>query len=431
MTTGTLDQTQPKPVAPKRSGGRGRTIAAVLVFAVACLITTPALLGHWAHRTIIDSGRYLDTVGPLAASPQVQDAIANVVTKAVTEKIDTQSLVSDALGSILGGLGQATGGDGSKGEAAGSLLAGPIAAAVNGAIDNVVHDFVASPQFQSLWLRVMAAAQTSMIALLEGKDEGIIQTSGDTIVLDVVTVIDGVKQALVDRGITVVENIDITPKQTQIVLAEVPGLTQVQTVYQAANPLLALMPLLVALLFGLAILFGRRRSRWVIATGVALGLEVFVCSWALGVGQGQFVNAFAGTLLEPAADVFWETLLAYLIEGMRSLFLLALLVIAAGWFSGASRPARALRQPLMRGLHQVGRDVGSLPGRDFVAAKVTALRVVATVIVVAWFALGNVMDVWTVIWSALLLALLFTLIEIWRGSALNEVEVIVVEVVEV
>lgn len=427
MTMGTMDQAE--PTAPARAKGRGRAIAAVLLFALACLITTPALLGHWAHRTIADTGRYLDTVGPLAASPQVQDAVANVVTTTITEQIDTQALVSNVLGSILGGVGQAAGGDGSKGEAAGSLLAGPIAAAVNGAIGNVVQDFVASPQFQQLWLAVMKATQVSLIALLEGKDEGIIQTNGDTIVLDVQTVIDGVKQELVDRGITIVENIDITPAQSQIVLADVPGLTQVQTVYQAANPLLALMPLLVAGLFGAAILLGRRRSRWVIATGVALAVEVAVCSWALKVGQDQFVNAFAGTLLEPASNVFWETLLRYLIEGMRALMLLALLVILAGWLAGASRPARAVREPLVRGLHEIGGRLGELPGRDVIAGHVVGARITAALVVVVLFAIGNVMDIWTIIWCALLLGLLLALIEVWRGSAAGEVVIEEIEVV--
>lgn len=428
MTTGTA-QAQPAPsTQPAARRGKGRVIAAVLLFALACIITTPALLGHWAHRTVIDTGRYLDTVGPLAASPQVQDAVANVVSNAITEKVDTQALVSNVLGSILGGVGEATGGDGSKGEAAGALLAGPIAAAVNGAIDNVVRDFVASPQFQQLWVKVMEAAQLSLIALLEGKSEGVIQTNGDAIVLDVVTVIDGVKQALVDRGITVVENIDITPKQTQIVLAEVPGLTTVQTVYQAANPVLALMPLLVAVLFGAAILLGRRRSRWVVATGIALAVQVGIANWALQIGEQQFVNAFAGTLLEPASNVFWETLLRYLIDGMRALMLLSLLVIIAGWFSGASRPARALRDPLMRGLHELG-DRVELPGRVAVQDRVVTARVVAAAIVVVLFAIGNVMDLSAVIWSALLMALLFTLIEVWRGSGAQEVvvEVLVVE----
>lgn len=429
MTSGTLDQTQPSPIVSpaKRRGVSGRTIAAVLVFAIAFMITTPALIGHWAHRTIVDTGRYLDTVGPLAASPEVQDAIANVVMKTITEQVDTQALVGDVLGTLLGGLGQAAGGDGSKGEAAGDLLSAPIAAAINGAIDNVVSDFVASPQFEELWIRVMQAAQVSLIALLEGKNEGVIQTDGDAIVLDVVTVIDGVKQALVERGLTVVENVNITPKQTQIVLAEVPGLTQVQTVYQTANPLLAFMPLIVALLFGLAILLGRRRSRWVMATGIALGIQVFTSSQALKIGQEQFVNAFSGTLLEPASNVFWETLLAYLIQGMRALFVLALIVTIAGWFAGASRPARALREPLARGLHEIG-GMAALPGADVIASRVTAFRLGATALVVLLFAIGDVMDIWSVVWSALLLALLFTLIEIWRASAYRE-EIVITEVV--
>lgn len=410
------DTAQPQPAATTRKVSP-RAIAAVIVFALACLLTTPAAIGHWAHRTIVDTGRYLDTVGPLAESPQVQEAVATLVTDAIVEKIDTQNVVSDFLGGLLGGIGQAAGGDGSQGSAAGEALAGPIAAAVNGAIGNVVSDFVASPAFTDLWTQVMKATQVSLVALLEGKNEGVIQTNGNDIVLDVTTVIEGAKQALVDRGITVVENIDIQPQQSQIVLANVPGLQTAQTVYKAANPLLAFAPLLIAVLFGGAILLGRRRSRWVLATGIALAVEVLACSWALGVGRQQFVNAFAGTLLEPASNVFWETLLNYLIDGMRAMFLLAVLIALAGWFAGASRPARALRDPLLRGLHEAGANLPALPGRAFVASHTALKRIGASVVVVVLFSFGDVMDVWHVIWSALLLAGLLTLIELWRGSA--------------
>lgn len=427
MTTETLqfDTLDPAPV--KR--GRGRTIAAVLVFALACLLTAPSLLGHWAHRTIADTGRFLETVEPLAESPEVQEAVSVLVTQTIIEQVDTQAVVSDLLGSLLGGLGQALGGDGSRGEAAADALSGPIAAGINGAIGNAVSSFLASEQFDALWDRFMEATHVSLIALLEGKDEGVIQTNGDTIVLDVKTVIEGVKQALVDRGITVVENVDITPQQEQIVLAEVPGLTQVQAVYAAADPMLAWLPLVITVLFGAAVLLARRRSRMVLAVGIALVIETFIALWSLRVGERGFVDAFAGTPLEPASTIFWQTLLRYLIDGMQALFVLGVLVALAGWLSGASRPARAIRGPIERGLGEIGRSA-TLPGAAWVAEHVVTARVIAVAIVLVLFAIGDVMSLWSVLWSAALVALLLVAIEVWRASAEREVEVVEVVVVD-
>lgn len=414
MTTATLPA--PDSATTPEKKGRGRAIAAVLVFALACLLTAPALLGHWAHRTITDTARFLDTVEPLAEDPKVQEAVSILVTEAIVEKIDTQQVVGDLLGSLLGGLGQSLGGDGSRGEAAADALSGPIAAGINSAIGSAVAGFLASEEFDALWKRFMEATHVSLIALLEGKDTGVIQTDGDAIVLDVQTVIDGTKQAIVDRGITIVENIEITPTQQQIVLAEVPGLTQVQAVYRASNPLFAWFPLILTALFGAAVLLARNRSRMVIATGIALLVNTFIALWALRRGEAGFINAFGGTPLEAASLVFWETLLRYLIDGMQALFLLGAAITLGGWLGGRSRPAAALRAPIERGLTQLG-SVTRLPAAQAVAAHVTRARILATAVVVILFAIGDVMSLWAVIWSVLLLALLFVAIEVWRASA--------------
>ena len=78
-----------------------RSIVSLLVFVLAAIVLVPALIGHWGHRTVIDSERYIQTVGPLIEQPEVQDALATSVTDAVVEKLDTQNLVQSFLGNIV------------------------------------------------------------------------------------------------------------------------------------------------------------------------------------------------------------------------------------------------------------------------------------------------------------------------------------------
>ena len=61
-------------VVERRSAGR--SIAAAVCLVLAALLTTPAAIAYWGQRTLNDTQRYVDTVGPLVDSPQVQDAIA-------------------------------------------------------------------------------------------------------------------------------------------------------------------------------------------------------------------------------------------------------------------------------------------------------------------------------------------------------------------
>ena len=66
--------------APAEGRFSGRSIGAALCLVVAVLLTTPAAVAYWGQRTLNDGERYLDTVGPLVDSPEVQQAIASTVT---------------------------------------------------------------------------------------------------------------------------------------------------------------------------------------------------------------------------------------------------------------------------------------------------------------------------------------------------------------
>ena len=78
------------------SGG-GRSIAAVVCVVLAALLTTPAALAYWGHRTLTDTQRYVDTVGPLVNAPQVQDAIATTVTDAIKSRVDVEAILEGCV----------------------------------------------------------------------------------------------------------------------------------------------------------------------------------------------------------------------------------------------------------------------------------------------------------------------------------------------
>ena len=81
-----------------------------------------------------------------------------------------------------------------------------------------------------------ARAQQALHRLLAGDDSGAVSLQGDEVVLDVSEVIDQVKQRLVDRGLTFLENAPIPETDRQIVLLEAPELRQLRTIYAFGNP---------------------------------------------------------------------------------------------------------------------------------------------------------------------------------------------------
>jgi hypothetical protein len=251
--------TQPidPPTAQRRT--TGRSIGVVVCVVLAVLLTTPAVVAFWGQRTLNDAQRYLDTVGPLVHSPEVQDAIATTVTNAIQQQVDIETVLNEVFAGVITDRPRL------------QKLVGPLSGAINGLIDREVREFVASDAFADTWVRVNTRAQQALVRLLKGDVEtGAVSLQGDQVVLDLSDVIDQVKQRLVARGLTIVENVPIPDKDRQIVLLEAPQLKQARTIYAFANPVARWLILVVAALYLAAFLLSRRRPRMTVIIGVAL-----------------------------------------------------------------------------------------------------------------------------------------------------------------
>ena len=377
-----------------------RSIAAVLIFIIAAALTPIAMVGHWGHATIVDDEQFIATVVPLADSPEVQAAVTEAVTEAIVKQVDTSAIIGDFLGGLL------------NNDQLSSALSAPIAAGVNKLIGQIVEGFITSDAFQKLWSTLASAIQKSVVAILEGGNEGPVQMQGDQLVLDISDLLTAVQAQLVSQGVTIADKVTVPDSDRQIVLFEAPAVAQVQFIYSLASPILQWFPLLIAILFGLAITLARLRPRMVLAVGIALVVTGGLTTWALGVGKTFFVDQLAGTVFGGASGIFWNTLLNYLNVGLQGLLIFGVVVAVAGWFAGRSRPATKVRAHLVAGLTEIG---SSLPGNGlgaFLRAHADAVRWIITAVLVSVLAVGDVMSLTRMIWLLLLASGLFTLLQV-------------------
>ena len=393
--------TAAEPVKEKRWGGR--SIASLLLFILATVLLIPALVGHWGHRTVVDAERYIQTVGPLIEQPEVQEALATAVTEAVVAQVDTESQVDTLLGNLFPDAGFT------------DQLAAPIAAGINSLIGELVTKFVASEQFATVWIELNTAAQKGVIRILEGGDGGVVQLDGDNLVLDTSVALQAIQQKLIDSGITAAANITIPDSDRQIVLANTPGLAQIQTIYQLSSPILQWLPIVVALMLGGAILLARRRARTTVAAGIVLLVSSVVILLGLGAGEVAFTNELAGTPWGPAAEVFWATLLEYLIAGTQAILTLGAVVILAGWFGGRTRLARTVRGHVTRGLAQMSARMSDGKPGPLPKEMVGYARWMVYALGVLILLFSGLLVVSTVLWVSALVAGLVTLAQLLSG----------------
>ncbi|MFI7061305.1 hypothetical protein ACIBL3_10000 [Kribbella sp. NPDC050124] len=418
-----MSDPDPTPPGPERSApaqapaaerpSRGRTAAVIICVLLAALLTTPAAVAYWGQRTLNDTTRYVNTVGPLVNSPEVQNAIATKVTAAIEEQVDIEAILNDVFAGVITDRPRL------------QRLIGPLSAAINGLIDRQVREFIASDEFADLWTAANTRAQQAFQRILDGDQSGAVQLQGDQIVLDVSEVIERVKQRLVDRGLTIVQNIPVPDVDKQIVLMEAPQVKQIKTIYAFANPIAQWLIVAVAGLYLIALVLARNRPRMTVVIGAALAANALLMAGALAVGRQLFIDALAGTTFGPASAVFYDTLLAYLERGRQVFLWLGLILIVIGWFAGSNRYGTAVRTTVNGGLESIGGAVSDSPvgnaGR-WVAPNVGWLRVAVGLLGVVVLLWGNDVSLSRLFWSLALVVALLAVVQVLVGAGRSTAE---------
>lgn len=407
MTGTAADSVAPSTAAPRRAPLR--SVASVVCLVLAAVLTVPAVIGFWGARTLIDTERYVATVGPLASEPDVQDAIVASISDSFKKNVDVATLVTTTFGPLIDDK---------------QLLA-QLVPIVQGAVDsfvtNAAEQLVRSDQFQDLWAKSNAVLQEQAVRFIEG-DTTALKLVDNQVVLDTAPLIELVKEKLVSSGLGMVSQLQIPGAQRQIVLMTSDELAQARTIYGFAKPVATWLIGLVALVYLGAVLLARRRPRMILAVGVALLLTSFALGFALAFGQVTISDSLQDTVFGPASTVFYTTILAYLDDSWRALFVLGLVLALGGLLAGSNRVGTSIRGYLRHGLEGAGAQaalrVDALaPVGAWVGRYQTALRWASVVlggVVLFWGLAPTAGRVWG---SAALVAALVAVISLLVGAA--------------
>lgn len=397
--------TQPSGPATRRTSSKGRVVALVLAFILAVLATPIALVGNWGYRTVTDAAVYMETVTPLAQNPQIQEAVATAITEVVIEQVDVKPMVEKFLGGLTGN------------DALSSALAAPITAGVHALIKELVNRFVASKAFQDIWIVANKAAQAGIVAVLQGSNAGIIRAQGDTIVLDISSMLEAVRKELVNNGVTLLENVKIPEVNKEVVLLQSPAVAQVRFIYSLTAPVLAWLPLFAAALFLIVIALALRRWLAVLVSGAAMISLAILISIGLDYGKQIFVDQLADTVFASASEVFWNTFFTYLTRGLQTMWVIGLALVLAGIYCAPWRWITHLRTEVNRGLQRIGAGLGSGAVPQFFHSRAGLLRWIVCVVVTVIAVLGDLLASGRVVLLALLTLGLLALIEVLGGRS--------------
>jgi hypothetical protein len=286
------------------------------VFLIAGLVMVfPAEILLWANRTITDTGRYVQTVGPIIHDKAVQNAIVLSATTSLYNHVDVQQEVSSFL------------------PAQAQVLAGPVTGQVKNYINSTVAGIVASDRFASLWVNVNKSVQEQFMR---------VATSGNTSdVVNVDRLYSFISSQLAGTPLAPIAGKQLPAKVGQIQVVTIPALASIP---RFVSTLSDLRWVFVGLSVGLLILaLGTARDRRRMAQSIGLGWMVVVVLGfvAVRLARSILLSQIPNATYQSAASDVWQALLTPLFWQTLLLFILGAVMVAASWLAGPA--PRAVR----------------------------------------------------------------------------------------
>lgn len=327
-------------------GRRGRTrwVIAAVMLALGGVLLAAAVPAVWAARTLLDTDRYTETVAPLAAVPAVRESIAVTAVDRLFARGDVDARVQAAL------------------PPSAAFLAPNITAGLRDFSVTNAERALATPQFQQLWTEANRRAHQRVVPpLLSGSAgrTGALSIDAGTVSIDMTTIVAQVKQTLVSRGLTVVANVPDTAAGGEVTLFQSARLGQVQTALRALQSMSIALPIIAVLVLAASVAVAPDRRRALLL----LGVTAIVAMLALGAGLALLRDAYvssppAGILSGAAAAPFFDTIVRFLRNAIRTVAAVGLVLLVGAALAGPSRAAVGLRAAVGGGMSALGLDLG-------------------------------------------------------------------------
>jgi hypothetical protein len=340
-----------------------RSVVAVLV-ALSCLLVLLSTTVVWAHRTLLNTGTFVGTVGPVFKDPAVASAVAARATDELFTELNLQTRLRDALPPKV------------------SFAAVPITNATKGYVAGKLTNVLSSPRFQAVWTAALTATHKQLVAVLRGQNTAAVSSSGDYIVLNTVPLINqalgqvsGLASDLAGKPVTLPTITSADPPQQavnklsqalgvslpsnfgEITLVRSSDLATVRQGVKAFDGLTLILPLVTIVLIALSLWLSVNRRRTVLQLAVGVSLLMIIERRAVIHEQGVLASAahnpqVAQSVLDDLLHGFF-VLTAWVLG-------VALVILVIAVLCGPYRWAVAMRSWVKR----TGRSIAGARGGD-------------------------------------------------------------------
>ncbi|GHI06283.1 hypothetical protein AQI88_36400 [Streptomyces cellostaticus] len=288
---------------------RLRSALSAVLIVLSCLLVPFGALAAWAAYGLADTGRYVTTMAPLAADPDVREAIVATVGDGIVREVDHRMDVRPVRGSVA-----------------------PF-------VHDAVRSFTETRAFRLAWDTGNRVTHDTVLRALRAEDAD--GERARPVTVDLAPVTDQVKRQLTQDHVPLAARIPVQHTAVPVLpAAEVTQLRKGFRVLEVARFWLPVAAVVFAVA-GIALAVHRRRAVAATALGTALGGALLALS--LTVARSLTLAGLPADVSHPAAGAVYDALTATLRTASWLLLGLGLAVALTAWLTRYLRLPRRAR----------------------------------------------------------------------------------------
>jgi hypothetical protein len=319
-----------EPASSTQPAGAGisrrRLIGVDILIGITTILLVVAIFATWANRLLFSPDNWSKTSTQLLQNPNVRATTANYVVDQLYANVDVAGLLKQALPTQFQGL------------------AGPAAGALRNAAVSGTQLALSRPRVQQLWAEANRAADQTFVDIVNGK-KGTIGVNQGAVTLNLAAIVNNIANRL---GLPADVASHLPPNVANLVIFKSDQLKYVQNGGKAIKSLAFWLLVIVPLLYILALYLAKGHRRRTLMTigfaGIFAGVLVIACRAIL---QGQITTALTSDAsLQATIHDVYGIATAILKDVASGAIFAGILFVAAAWFAGPARLARASRQAI-------------------------------------------------------------------------------------
>jgi hypothetical protein len=301
------------------------------IVVLAAIITLVAALNVWVKRQALDTNNWTNASTQLLENSDIRNAISIYMVDQPFQQVDFEKTLEQRLPPRV------------------KPLAAPLAASLQPAAIRIANDLLGRPRVQQLWKNANRRAHQLFIAVLDGK-HGLLTNTNGNVVLNLRPLMEQLTQEL-GFGQRLVAK--LPPDAGQITIMKGNQLQTARRAVKVIKVMTYFLAFLVLALFALAVYLARGRRRAVLlGSGISVLLVGLIVLVVRRLAGKYLVDALTNNADQKRPiSAAWAIGTELLRNVGVNLLIYGIVVVAAAWIAGPSRPAVAIRRfaaPTMR-----------------------------------------------------------------------------------